>query len=329
MRVKHVGCLIGMIGLCVLSGCGNTVADSGSSLEQANMNNGTTLEQTNTNNGTALEQVNTDNGTALEQTDTDNGTVWGKSIMDYEVERIMSKEELEEIEWKETISPYMEYDWLNDEHVEWYYDTYLRMQLADLNQDGQEEMLVTLSIYNMDSRIYVYTVKDGTVVYCGRIFAGRAYEENDLFMEQASYLPLNYIDVYENEDGEFRYLSGNTFIRGNHGYYQIYENKFDGEQMTSEPLYAINFYEDADGKIIYQYAEGDWLKRESEVTDEPNFTAFTQEMEAYMKGWERVDITFLVPDFWVPGFAKVLPEEKKDIVRDNIVASFARIEGLF
>ena len=53
MQVKHVGCLIGMIGLCVLSGCGNTVADSGSSLEQANMN---------------------------------NGTVCGKSIMDYEKE---------------------------------------------------------------------------------------------------------------------------------------------------------------------------------------------------------------------------------------------------
>ena len=296
MRVKHVGCLIGMIGLCVLSGCGNTVADSGSSLEQANMNNGTALEQ---------------------------------MAVDYDAERIMSEEELAEIEWKETISPYMEYDWLNDEHVEQYYDTYWLMQLADLNQDGQEEMLVTLPIYNKDSLTYVYTVEDGTVVYCGQILAGSAYEDNDSFMEQASYLPLNYIDVYQNEDGEFRYLSGNTFLHGNYGYYQIYENKFDGKQITSEPLYAINFYQDADGKMIYEYAEGAWLKRESEVTDEPNFTAFTQEMEAYMKGWERVDITFLVSEFRVPGFVNVLPEEKKDIIRDNIVAGFARIEELF
>lgn len=304
MRVKYISCLIGMIGLCVLSGCGNTVADSGSTLEQADMNNESMLEQADMNNGTAL----------------------GKKLVDYEAKRMMSEEELSEIEWKETISPYMEYDWLNDEHVELYYDTYWRMQLADLNQDGQEEMLVTLWIYNMDSRTYVYTVEDGTVVYCGRIFAGRAYEDNDLFMEQASWLPLNYIDVYENENGEFRYLSGNTFLKGDHGYYQIYENKFDGKQIISEPLYAINFYRDADGKMIYQYAEGDWLKRESEVTDDPNFTAFTQEIEAYMKGWGRVDITFLVSNFWVPGFAKVLPEEKKEIVRDNIVAGFARSE---
>ena len=318
MRVKHVGCLIGMIGLCVLSGCGNTVADSGSSLEQANMNNGTTLEQADTDNGTTLEQVNTNNGTALEQ-----------MAVDYDAERIMSEEELAEIEWKETISPYMEYDWLNDEHVEQYYDTQWLMQLADLNQDGQEEMLVTLPIYNKDSLTYVYTVEDGTVVYCGQILAGSAYEYNDLFMEQASYLPLNYIDVYENEDGEFRYLSGNTFLHGNGGYYQIYENKFDGKQITSEPLYAINFYEDTDGKMIYEYAEGDWLKRESEVTDDPNFMAFTQEMEAYMKGWERVDITFLASEFRVPGFVNVLPEEKKEIIRDNIVAGFARIEELF
>lgn len=296
MRVKHVGCLIGMmIGLCVLSGCGNTVADSGN-----------TLEQTDTNNGMTLEQM----------------------VVDYEVERVMSEEELAGLEWKETISPYMEYDWLGDGHVEQYYDTQWLMQLADLNQDGQEEMLVTLPIYNGDSLTYVYTVENGTVVYCGQIIAGAAYEDNDAFMEQTGCLPLNYIDVYQNEDGELRYLSGNTFLKGGSGYYQIYEIEFDGKQIVGKPLYAINFYQDADGKMVYQYTEGDWLKRESEVTDDQNFTAFTQEMEAYMKGWERVDITFQVSEFRVPGFVNVLSEEKKEIIRDNIVVGFARVGEL-
>lgn len=54
MWIKHVGCFISMIGLCVLSGCGNTVADNGSTLEQM--------------------------------------------VADYEVEKMMSKEELTEYE---------------------------------------------------------------------------------------------------------------------------------------------------------------------------------------------------------------------------------------
>lgn len=242
---------------------------------------------------------------------------------DYDAERIMSKEELAEVDWKETILPYMEYDWLGDEHVERYLDTKWLMQLADLNLDGQEEMIVTLPIYNGNSLTYVYTVEAGTVVYCGRIIAGAAYLDNDSFMKQGSYLLSNYIDVYQNEAGEFRYLSGNTFLKGGHGYYQFYENEFNGKHISGEPLYAISFYQDTEGKMSYQYAAGDWQKPESEVTDDNDYTKFTQILKSHMEGWERMDITFLVSEFGVPGFVDALSGEKREIVRDNIVAGFA------
>lgn len=294
MKIKSAECFICMIILCMLSGCGNALTDSGNTPEPAV----------------------TDNENALEQ-----------MIGDYDAERMMSKEELSEVNWKETISPYMEYDWLGDEHVEEYLDTSWLMQLADLNLDGQEEMLVTLPIYNGNSLTYVYTVEQGTVIYCGQIIAGAAYEDNDSFVKSGSWLLSDCIDVYRNKDGEFRYLSGNTFLKDDHGYYQIYENEFDGKSISGEPLYAINFYQDTEGNRINQYTAGDWLERKSEEADDDNYTEFTQIMEAYMEGWERADITFAASEFRVPGFARSLPEEKKEILRDNIVAGFARLSA--
>lgn len=254
----------------------------------------------------------------------ESGAGLEKAAADYDAEPILSEEELEKVVWDETILPYMEYDWLADTNIERYLDTSWLMQLADLNLDGQKEMLVTLPIYNRDDMTFVYTVENGTVVYCGRIVAGPAFDDNASFMEPENYLPSNYIDVYQNQSGELRYLSSDAVLMDSWGYYQIYENTFDGTHISGEPFYAIHFFQDTDGTENYQYAAGDWLEREGEETDDQNYTAFTKVMEAYMKGWEKTDISFIESEFRVPGIVDELSEEKKEIVRNNIVAGFAK-----
>lgn len=247
-----------------------------------------------------------------------------EAVANYEVEPIMTEEELAAIDWSGEILPYMEYDWLSDENIEPYYDTSWIMQLADLNLDGQQEMLVTLPIYNGEDLTYIYTVEDETVVYCGKIIAGTAYNDNASFITDESYLPSNYIEVYQNESGEFRYLSGNDYLKGDHGYYQIYESTFEEKSISCEPIFAIGFATESDGTVDYSYVTGDFLEQESEEEDDSAYSAFTQAMEEYMEGYEKADITFTESEFRVPGIVNELPEEKKEMVRNNIKAGFAK-----
>lgn len=156
-----------------------------------------------------------------------------EAAANYETELIMTEAELESIDWDEEIRPYMEYDWICDKNIERYCDTSWYMQLADLNLDGQREMLVTLPIYQGEDLIFIYTVEDETVVYCGKIIAGAAYNDNASFIKTGGYLPSNYIDVYQNESGELKYLSSEDDLHGTFGYYQIYESTFDGKSIYS------------------------------------------------------------------------------------------------
>lgn len=243
----------------------------------------------------------------------------------YEEEPVMSQEELENIDWDEEILPYMEYDWLADRNIDRYLDTSWIMSLADLNLDGQPEMLVTLPIYNSVDLTFVYTVDDGIVIYCGEIIAGLAYNENDAFISGDNYLPSSYLDVYQNDSGEFRYLSSDDYTRYDHGYYQIYESSFDGTSISCEPAFAIDFAKGSDGTMHYAYATGDWLEQENVIADDEDYTGFTQMMEAYMEGYEKVDVSFTVSEYHVPGIVDELPEEVKDIVRNNIIAGFAKV----
>lgn len=81
------------------------------------------------------------------------------------------------------------------------------MQLADLNLDGQPEMLVSEYCDRMaEDDTYVFTIQKGEVVYWGKIIASVQFTENEFFGD-LEYLPSYYIDVYQNAEGEFRYLS--------------------------------------------------------------------------------------------------------------------------
>lgn len=255
--------------------------------------------------------------------------------MDYwakELEPIVSAEELQElneIDWPDEIQPYIEYDWLSDEGIDRLAmsDNLWNMQLADINLDGQPEMLVCQSFNSLDDLIHVFSIQDGTVVYCGKITGGTACRENEMFMKESNYLPAQYIDVYQNDSGELRYLSGEDVLYQPHGYYQIYESTFDGTGISCKPVYAIGFSDNMQGNTNYEYTEGDWLKQENIMEDDGNYTAFREKMEAYMKGYEKKEISFLTSAYRVPGFAGELPQEQQENVRNNIIAGIAETMG--
>lgn len=236
---------------------------------------------------------------------------------------LMSDEELAAIEWDEDIRPYMEYDWLEDEHISEYhtFDTCWTMTLVDLNMDGQREMLVSHWYYRDDDPICVYTVRDGEVVYCGLVMGEET--RKSVLNEYIDYWPAYSMDIYRNGDGTFRYLSGESDEHQESGEYDIYESTFDGTQITCRPLYAALCSHDGTyGERKWQYlSEGtDWNR--AECADE-SLSELNGMMAEYMQGYEKVTPVFLESDYAVPGCVDILPEKQREIVRANILAGFA------
>lgn len=272
----------------------------------------------------------------------DDFSIWYSELWAEYLEPIMTEEEsnlLESIDWDEELRPYMEYDWIGDERIEKdiLYINSLVMQLADLNLDGQLEMLVSEYCDRMaEDYTYVFTIQEGEVVYCGKIIASVQFTENEFFGD-LEYLPSYYIDAYQNADGEFRYLSCDDFLMAAHGEYWIYESTFDGTGISGNLAYMIDFAEESDGTKQCRYALGDKLGdnyldyyenyNENAVVDDEAYSDFCGVMEAYMQGYQRVDISFTVSEYRVPAASGALSSEQQEIVRKNIVAGFARALG--
>lgn len=126
------------------------------------------------------------------------------------------------------------------------------------------------------------------------------------FFGELDYLPSYYIDVYQNEVGEFRYLSCEDCCHSS-GYYQIYVSTFGGRSISDRPEFVIGYTYDEQGKIIYSYAKGKWLEENQEAYDDR--MAFEHIIEEYMAGYKKADIEFVVSEYRVPAFAGELPEE--------------------
>lgn len=323
MRKKCV--LYTLLFLLLLSGCSSNEMNDEGTVSTADLSEKSISASENTQEENILENnLNMNSSVENNYVLSEDDLTWYMELWASNLEPIMTKDQLDDIEWDEKIRPYMEYDWIGDEHIDrlmasvnsWV------MQLVDLNLDGQPEMLVSEYFCDMkEDYTHVFTIQDGEVVYCGKIIADAAYRDNEVFGD-LNYLPSYYIDVYQNASGEYKYLSSDDFLMETYGYYQIYENNFDGNNISCEPLVAVGFAEDMDGNKNHQFVIGNWMKGE-----EKNYSTYEQVMEEYMKGYEKIDIDFTVSQYQVPAFAGELPEEQQEIVRKNIMAGFAQALG--
>lgn len=283
------------------------------------------------NNGSEItkEELNTDikdiNESSDEEVLESYMETWNK-----ELTLMYSEEELNRIEWDEEIKLYMEYDWIEDSRIERtaIFDTRWVMQLVDLDLDSQAEMIISIHLYNREDITYIYTIENQRVVYCGEIVAGPVNKDNALFSVKNNYFISSYIDVYKNENNEFIYLSGDDLLYQSHGYYQIYKSKFVNNNFLCESLCAINFYRDLDGLTNYEFRLGNWMDESNAIeVDDECFTRFSCFMENELMDYEKINIDYIQSDYYVPGFIDELPEEKREIVKKNIVAGFASALG--
>ncbi|MBQ7832192.1 MAG: hypothetical protein IJ336_01260 [Lachnospiraceae bacterium] len=236
---------------------------------------------------------------------------------------------LDTVAWDEKIKPYMEYNWLEDSGIEANHlaDNRWVIQIGDLNLDGQPEMLISEVIYNKEEYTYVYTVKDGEVAPCGAINGSRDYMFREDFPGTNLFYPAYYVDVYQNEEGDLRFLSCDVVQMASWGWFQIYVSTFDGENISSEPVYGAGYAESSDGEIHYTCYVGNVTEDNEQIEDDVKYSEFNRLMSEYMQGYEMVDMAFVASDYYPPEVAMYMPEEYKDTVSDNIRLSFAKAYG--
>lgn len=286
------------------------------------------------------------------------------------------EEELSKTEWDEDIRPYMEYDWLQyaDIYKEYTEKSYVRMQLMDLNMDGQREMLLLQSVDGCDS-VSVYTVENGRVVYCGLIPADgpeKPYNRHcsfyNLMMDSErethtadriegsgnleggfwDFWPDSNIDVYQNREGKFKYISGVCLPE----WFEIYESTFDGKEITCELLCRVK------PDLIYRNSKWEYLTAENDKSpeiDDRTLTKLNGLLAEHMEGYEKVRIPSVSSDYAFPvlehsedrtteewervkhnriltgGMRGSLDKEERqsEIIRNNIRAGFIRaMEGI-
>ena len=286
------------------------------------------------------------------------------------------EEELSKTKWDEDIRPYMEYDWLQYAgagiYKEYTEKSYVRMRLMDLNMDGQREMLLIQSVDGCDF-VSVYTVENGRVVYCGLIPAdgpGKSYNRCSFYNLMTdkerkthtadrtgqtggleggflNFWPDSDIDVYQNGEGKFKYISSVCLS----GWFEIYESTFDGREITCERLCRVKT------DLIYRNSKWNYLTAEDDKSPEIDDGALTKLnglLAEHMEGYEKVRIPSVESDYAFPvlehsqdrvteewervkhnriltgGMRESLDKEERqsEIVRNNIRAGFIRaMEG--
>lgn len=235
-------------------------------------------------------------------------------------------DKLDAVDWEEDVRPFMEYNWLRDSGIEANHlvDNRWVMQLGDLNQDGQPEMLISEVIYNKEEFTYIYTVKDGEVVPCGRLNGSRDYMFQEDFSEAGAFYPSYYVDVYQNEEGDLRFLSCDVVQMADWGWVQIYAGSYDGETVSCEPVYGAGYAKSSDGAMHYTCYVGDIVEENKQMEDDEKYSEFNRLMDEYMEGYEKVDMDFIVSEYYPPEVAMYMPITDQKTVSDNIRYGFAK-----
>lgn len=230
-----------------------------------------------------------------------------------------SEQEMPDTVWDEDILPYINYDLLEDKLLQNYItmDSYVHMSFADLDMDGQREMLLTLPRYRGESTTLIYTVVNGEVSFCGNIVAGMAYNEE---FDEIEKWPQQLIEAYVNGEGTIKWLSCSADSHGNFGSYGIYETSIKDNQLICEPVYAAIFTDD-----IYGYwSQETWDNWEEYELDNETYTILNERLEEHMSGYEKVELVFWYNTYKIPGNVFGLNEAQKDIVRSDIVTGWQK-----
>lgn len=268
-------------------------------------------------------------------------------------EPILSEEVMENIVWDGDLLPYLEYDWANEDGL-WLgslSDSYTEFILADLNEDGQRELILTEYDWRAPGITHIYTVIDGEVVCCGETLASTVRYDVDENIQANPYFPEEIFDVYKDSDGKYQLISyGYGNIHAGSSAYSLFETAYDGEQVTFVPAFGMMLssyqesyhsywveengedWDEAVGGLYTLNPKGisDWesIKWNKAVGDDESFTALTQILSEQYSDYEKVDVTFQHSPYLVGTGTWANYEEDQDAIKYNIQAGLAIAAGL-
>ena len=270
------------------------------------------------------------------------------------IEPWLPEEVMENIDWDEDLIPYLDYDWPNEEKL-WLASLgngSTDFILADLNEDGQRELIFNIYDWRKPGVTYIYTVMDGEVVYCGETLASDVRFDVDDNVKAIPYFPEEIFDVYQDPEGCYQLISyGYGNLHGGFGTYNCFETTYDKGQISYVPafgtLYSVSnedypyrYWIEENGEDWKETIEGpynflswniyDWedIKWDKAIGDDEDFTTLTRLLSEQYADYKKVEVTFQYsPHPLAPGIFAYY-EEDQEAVRYNIRAGLAIAAGL-
>lgn len=243
----------------------------------------------------------------------------------------LSETRMENTVWDEDLLPYAEYDWLGEERVfeelATRYST-VKFTLADLNQDGQRELMITVyadTCRAVDQVTLIYTVKNGQVFCCGETKASAKWVNKYELIGEASFIPANkswlqnLFDVYLDGEGNYHFLSYGEDLHAYLKNYIIYETTLEDGQISYKPILSRLCIGDRHG----YWTEENWGNFQEYIEDDEDHTKFMYVLSNLFADEKKVETDFFYSPYEVPGCVKELSEEEQEIVRYNIKAGLA------
>ena len=252
------------------------------------------------------------------------------------IEPWLPEEVMENIDWDEDLIPYLDYDWPNEEKL-WLASLgngSTDFILADLNEDGQRELIFNIYDWRQPGVTHIYTVIDGEVVYCGETLASDVRFDVDDNVKAIPYFPEEIFDVYQDPEGCYQLISyGYGNLHGEFGSYSCFETTYDKGQISYVPAFGT-LYSVSNEDYLYRYwieENGeDWedVKWDKAIGDDEDFTTLTRLLSEQYADYKKVEVTFqYIPHSFAPGIFAYY-EEDQEAVRYNIRAGLAIAAGL-
>ena len=251
-------------------------------------------------------------------------------------EPFLSEEVMENVDWDEDLIPYLDYDWLKDDNL-WLgtlYNAYTEFILADINEDGQRELILSEWDWRAPGVTHIYTVIDGEVVYCGETLASTVRYDVDDNVKAIPYFPEEIFDVYQDPEGCYQLISyGYGNLHGGFGSYSCFETTYDKGQISYVPAFGT-LYSVSNEDYTYRYwieENGeDWedIKWDKAIGDDEDFTTLTRLLSEQYADYKKVEVTFQYSPYEVGVCSWAYYEEDQEAVRYNIRAGLAIAAGL-
>lgn len=165
------------------------------------------------------------------------------------------------------------------------YSTYLKKILADVDFDGNMEVLITFTANHCGrDSLYIYKQDEERVFSLADTYA--TFREDVTWLSEgygslSPYLDIDLLDAYVNEDGEYRYLSLDYTLFGGFGELLLYVTTLEDDRPVK--LAEIRFIENESSEEMEIFFQEERVYEPEELHEL---------LEQYMTGYTKVEMEY-------------------------------------